>query len=258
MRQKEKIMTSLDEPRGRADTAPTRRPAAKRWLPLAAVLLAIAASFALGLNDYLSFETLRQNRMALADFVDRNAVLAVLSFIGIYALSTALSLPGAAALTVAGGFLFGSVVGSLWVVIAATLGATGIFLAARSAFGGLLQERAGPFLRKMEAGFRENALSYLLFLRLVPVFPFFVVNLVPAFLGVSLRDYVIATFIGIIPGSFVYASVGAGLGSYFDANAEASLAGVLTPEVIIALAGLSLLSLAPIAYKRWNRKRVGA
>jgi len=106
----------------------------------------------------------------------------------------------------------------------------------------------------MEDGFRENALNYMLFLRLVPVFPFFVVNLVPAFLGVSLRDYVIATFVGIVPGGFVYAAVGAGLGSYFDANETPSLSGVLTPEILIALTGLALLSLLPIAVKRLRQR----
>ena len=248
-------MITLNESGGYAETPAKRRSALRRWAPLAAIALAIGASFALGLDDYLSFEALRENRMALTDFVSQNAVLAVISFIAVYAISTALSLPGASILTVAGGFLFGGLVGSFWVVIGATLGATGIFLAARTAFGDLLQARAGPFLKKMEAGFQENALSYLLFLRLVPVFPFFIVNLVPAFLGVPLRTYVIATFFGIIPGSFVYASVGAGLGSFFDANAEASLAGVLTPEIIVALVGLSLLSLAPIVIKRVKRKR---
>jgi len=140
-------------------------------------------------------------------------------------------------------------------VVAATIGATILFIAAKTALGDLLRAKAGPFLQKMEAGFREDALSYLLVLRLIPLFPFFIVNLVPAFLGVSLRVFVIATFGGIIPGSFVYATVGAGLGSIFDAGGEFSASGILTPEIITALVGLAVLALLPVAYKRYKAKR---
>ena len=222
----------------------------RRVLPLAVLGLAFAAFFAFGLDDYVTFDALRDHREVLGAFVRDHAVLSVLAFIAIYAISTALSLPGGAVLTVAGGFLFGTLSGTLWVVIAATFGATGIFLIARTALGDLLRAKAGPFFKKMEDGFRENAFSYLLVLRLVPLFPFFIVNLVPAFLGVKLRTYVTATFIGIIPGTFVFASVGAGLGSVFDANQSFTLEGTLTPQVIVALVGLSLLSLLPVVYKK--------
>ena len=179
----------------------------------------------------------------------------MLLFIGIYAAATALSLPGGAVLTVTGGFLFGGLIGTFWVVLAATIGATAVFLVAKTALGDSLRRKAGPFLKRMEAGFQENALSYLLVLRLIPLFPFFIVNLVPAFLGVGLRTYVIGTFVGIIPGSFVFASVGAGLGSLLDQPGELSLAGVVTPEIVIALVGLSLLSLLPVAYKKLAARR---
>ena len=152
--------------------------------------------------------------------------------------------------TFAGGFLFSFLIRTIYVVAAATLGATGIFLAARSALGPSLRSRAGPWLRGMEEGFNENALSYLLVLRLVPLFPFFVVNLVPAFLGVGLRTFVIGTFIGIIPGTFVFTSVGAGLGSIFDSGDSFSPSAALTPEAIAALIGLAVLSLVPVLYKR--------
>lgn len=223
---------------------------AKRFLPLVAVAGAMAAAFAFGLDEYLTFDALRDNRALLLDYVAAHGVLAVLLFIAIYATATALSLPGGAALTIAGGFLFGSVAGTAWVVIGATLGATGIFLIARTALGETLRRNAGPHLRKMERGFRENALSYLLVLRLVPLFPFFVVNLMPAFLGVPLRTYVIGTFVGIIPGTAVLATVGAGLGSVFDANESFSPANILTPEAIAGLVGLAILSLVPIVYKK--------
>jgi len=240
----------------RAETqAAAPRSAVRRYLPLAALLAGIAAFFALGLHRYLTFEALREHRTELMAFVASNAALAVLLFIAIYAVSTALSVPGGAVLTVAAGFLFGTWLGTGLVVIGATIGAIGVFVIARTAVGNALRQRAGPWLRKMETGFQENALSYLLVLRLIPLFPFFVVNIVPAFLGVSLRTYAIGTLVGIIPGSFVFASVGAGLGSIFDSMQTFSLKGVLTPQVIVALVGLSLLSLLPVAYKKVKARR---
>lgn len=161
-------------------------------------------------------------------------------------LATALSFPGGAILSIAGGSLFGSVPGALWIVVGAAIGATVIFVIARTALGESLRSRAGPWLKKMEDGFKENALSYLPVLRLVPLFPFFVVNLVPALLGVPLRVYVLGTFLGIIPGSFVFASVGAGL----DSEEGFSPASALTPEVITALARLSVLSLLPVDHRK--------
>ena len=230
----------------------------KRLLPLAVIALGIGGFFALGLDDYVTFEALRENRQLLAELVAKHAVLAVLLYMLVYAAATGLSLPGGAVLTVTGGFLFGTLAGTLWVVVGATLGATAVFLAARTVLGDSLRRRAGPFLKKMEAGFQENALSYLLVLRLIPVFPFFVVNLVPAFLGVGIRIYVIATFFGIIPGALVFASVGAGLGSVFDANESFTLAGVLTPQIVMALVGLALLSLLPVVYKKIKAARAPA
>ncbi len=222
----------------------------KRAVPLVALAAAAAAVFGLGLDDYLTFEALRENRHFLVDFVAGQATLAVALYLLIYAASTATSLPGGAILSVAGGFLFGPWLGAAYVVVAATLGATLVFLVARSAIGNILRAKAEPALRKMERGFQENALSYLLVLRLIPLFPFWLVNLVPALLGVPLGIYVIATFLGIIPGALVFTLAGAGLGSVFDSTESFSLASVLTPEVIAALAGLSILSLAPVVYKK--------
>lgn len=227
----------------------------RRFAPILVIGSAIAAAFSLGVGDYLSFEALRDNRELLTAFVADHALLAALGFIALYALSTALSLPGGAALSIAGGFLFGSIFGTLWIVIGATLGATAIFLAAKTALGDALKSKAGPWLKKMEGGFRENAFNYLLVLRLVPLFPFFVVNLVPAFLGVGLKTFFTATMIGIIPGTFVFASVGAGLGSVFEQGGDFSPASVLTPEIIIALVGLAVLALIPVAYEKIKARR---
>jgi len=229
----------------------------KRCLPLALLTGLAAAAWSLGLKDYLTFEALRENRALLLQLVEDQAVLAVIVFILAYAVSTAVSLPGGAFLSVIGGFLFGTAFGGLWTLIGATIGATAIFLVAKTALGDILRARAGPFFNRMEAGFRENAFSYLLVLRLIPLFPFFVVNLVPAFLGVPLRTYVVATFVGIIPGTFVFASVGAGLGSVFETSGAFSASSIVTPQIVAALAGLALLSLLPVAYK-WIRRRRAA
>lgn len=237
-----------------SNAAPNRGTvSAARLAPLLALLLGLGLVFAFGLQDYLSCGTLRDNRLWLLDWVAAHRLLAILAFMALYAAAVALSVPGGAVLTVAGGFLFGTLTATAMVVVAATVGASLLFLAARSALGDLLRTRAGPWLRKLEKGFADNALSYLLVLRLVPLFPFFVVNLVPAFLNVSLRTYVIGTFLGIIPGTLVFASVGAGLGSIFDAGGDCSLDGVLTPQVLLALGGLALLALIPVAYKRLRK-----
>ena len=230
----------------------------RRLLPIAGLLVAVAAALALGLHDYLSIDALREHRHLLSGFVADHALSAALAFMAAYAISTALSLPGGLVLTVAGGFLFGVTLGTLYVVVSATLGATAVFLIARSTLGDLLRDKAGPFVARMEEGFRENAFSYMLVLRLIPLFPFFVVNLAPAFLGVSLRTYVIGTFIGIVPGTLVFILAGAGLGSVFDSGGAFTVDSVLTPEIVAGLVGLSLLSLLPVAYKRLKARRPAA
>lgn len=226
----------------------------RRWLPLIVLIVVMALVFGLGLDNYLSFSALKMHRAQILGFVAENPALAALAFMLIYAAAVACSLPGGTVLTITGGFLFGRLGATSMVVVAATLGATVLFLIARGSLGAGLHRRAGPWLRQMEAGFQENALSYLLVLRLVPLFPFFIVNLVPAFLGVRTRTYVVATLFGIIPGTFVYASVGVGLGSVFDRGEAFSLQGVLTPQVLGALIGLAVLSLLPIVYKMLKRR----
>ena len=226
------------------------RPLWRRLLPAAVLVAALAAALALGLDDYLSFEALRDNRAHLLAWVGRYGIVAGLAYIGVYIAVAALSLPGATFVSLAGGFTFGATLATLYTVVGATIGATVIFLVARSAVGDFFYEKAGPGLRRMEDGFRDNALSYLLVLRLIPLFPFWLVNLVPAFLGVSLRVYLIGTFFGIIPGTFVYCLAGAGLASVFEAGETFSVASVLTPKIIAALVGLAVLAVVPVVYKR--------
>jgi uncharacterized membrane protein YdjX (TVP38/TMEM64 family) len=239
--------------RRRSDPRPDRVAAMsliKRFSPLAILLLAVVAAFTLGLHEYLSFEQLERNRAWLLDLVHRHAVLAPFAFMLIYAIAIALSIPGGAILTMAGGFLFGIAAATVYAVVAATLGATIVFLIAKTAFGNTLRQRAGPAMRRMETGFRENALNYLLVLRLIPVFPFWLVNLVSAFLGVPLRTYVMATAVGIIPGTLVYASIGNGLGAVFEAGGRPDLGIIFESEIILPIIGLAALALLPVAYRK--------
>jgi uncharacterized membrane protein YdjX (TVP38/TMEM64 family) len=227
----------------------------KRLLPLGLLLLGFALFFALGLDDYVTCAGLREHRGALLAFVADRRLLAPLTFMAIYVAVTALSLPGGALTTIIGAFLFGGLATTAMVVVAATLGATLLFVVAKSALGDPLRARAGPWMSKMAEGFQDNALNYLLVLRLIPLFPFFVVNLVPAFLGVRLGTYVLGTFVGIIPGTFLYASLGAGLGGILDTGEACDVEGVLTPQVVIALLGLAVLALLPVVYKKWKARR---
>ena len=229
----------------------------KRLIPLVILLGGLAAFFGFGLDRYISFDALRDNREVLLGLVEQYGLLASLAYMATYATVVAFSLPGGAVLSITGGFLFGAVWGTVHIVLSATLCATLLFLIAKTSLGHPLRARAGPWLQKMQAGFQENALSYLLVLRLVPLFPFFVVNLVPAFLGVALSTYVLGTFIGIIPGAFVYASVGAGLGSLFAAGGAFSAKGILTPQILVALVGLAFLALIPVVYKKLTGRRTG-
>ncbi len=224
-----------------------------RLVPLLVLVVGLVLFFALGLHRYVSPAALAEYSEELTAF--RRFWWSPLVFALIYAVAVAFSLPGGAVMTVAGGYMFGQLLGSACVIVAATAGATALFLIAKTALGDALRAKAGPAVQKMEAGFRENALSYLLVLRLVPLFPFWLVNLVPAFLGVPLRTYVIATFFGIIPGSFVYATLGAGLESVIRQGEEISLTGVLTPEVVTALVGLAVLALIPVVYKKLKARR---
>jgi len=232
-----------------AEEAARRRPF-WRWLPAVLLALAAAAFFASGLHRFLSVDTLREHRVELLVWVELHAILAAALFIAVYAIAIVLLPPSGTLMTVTGGFVFGAVAGTGLAVVGATAGATLLFLAARFALGDWLRGRAGPGIRRMRAGFRENELSYMLVLRLVPLFPFWLVNLAPAFLGVRLRTFVVGTVFGIIPGTAVFAVFGAGLGSILDADRDLSLAGVLTPEIAAALIGLALLALVPVVYKK--------
>lgn len=227
----------------------------KRFLPLVLIAGALAAFFAFHLDYYFTLDTLRENREALNAWVEANPVAAPALFILAYAAAVTISFPGASILTVFGGFLFGLSIGVPAIVFAATIGATTVFVAARGALGGSLKGRVSGFLSQMEKGFRENELSYMFVLRLAPVVPFWAVNIAAGLVGVSLRNFVIGTALGIIPGSFVYASIGNAAGAAFDRGESVSLSGIfLQRETLIPIIGLILLSLIPIVIKNFRKK----
>lgn len=229
------------------------RPLWRRLLPLGIIAIALAAFFAAGLQQYFSIESLSKNQAAIREFATNNRLLTMMIIVAIYATVTAISFPGAAIMTLLSGFVLGTVYGGISVIVGATIGATIIFLAGRSAAGDVLTRRGGSHVAKLEQGFSKNALSYLFVLRLVPLFPFWLVNLAAAAFRVPTRDYIVATFFGIMPGTFVFASVGAG----FSSITESSSVGIdvlLRPAVFGPIVALILLSMVPIVYKRYFAK----
>jgi len=258
-------------PADRDPAMPAGAPSWRRFLPFGVVLVLTAGVLASGAYRYLSLETLVRHRAAIDDFVSQNQVLALMAYAAVYVVAVALSVPGALFLTLIGGILFGAVLGGMATVVGATLGATAVFLVARSAFGGRMLRRVGPRAEKLGEGFRANAFNSLLFPRLVPLFPFWLVNLAPALFGVPLCTFVLATLLGIIPGTFAFSFVGAGLDSVLAAQEKAYMAcleagqagcrldfdpkAVLTPKLLGALVALGVVSLIPVVAKRWRTRR---
>lgn len=217
----------------------------RAWIA-AAVLTAIVGLHLAGVGELLSVDTLREYRKSLAGLVERHALAAAAAYLAIYILATALSIPGAVVLTLSGGLLFGAFYGAVLTVIGATIGATVLFLIARSLTAGRTLDTFGPKAAALGKRIRGNAWSYLPVLRLVPLFPFFLVNIVPAFVGVRLAVFVLTTAFGIIPVTVIYSLAGAGLGAVFDAGQDFSAGSVLTPQMLSALGGLALLVLIAI------------
>ncbi len=238
------IDTNMPSPMNTASSSPTS--STGKILTGLIFLIAISAFFYFDLGQYLSLESLKANRNLLLDYTQTHYFLAATTFILVYILQTTFSLPGGAILTLTGGFLFGSVTGTLLVNIGATIGATLAFLAARYLLRDWVEHKFGDRLGPIQAGFAKNAFSYLMTLRLVPAFPFFLVNLVSGLSRVNLGTYMLATSLGIIPGSFVFAFAGRQLGSIN------SLSEIASPSVLLAFSLLGLLALMPIAYRKWT------
>ncbi|MDH3666200.1 MAG: VTT domain-containing protein [Paracoccaceae bacterium] len=226
-----------------------QEPGWRRFLPIG-VLGAGALLAYIFLGDYLSFETLRENREALVEWRDRNIVTASLAYAAIYVISVAFSVPGAIWLTLAGGFIFGTVLAAFLTVVSATIGATLIFLAARSSLGAFLRARAGPWLARVEREVAEGEISFLLVMRLIPAIPFFVANLAPAFVNVKLGNFIWTTFVGIAPATAIISSVGAGLGEILERGGEPNLGVIFELHVLLPLLGLAALAALPVVVKK--------
>lgn len=226
-----------------------------RLAPLIGIIVIAILGF-IFLRDYLSFEALAENREALIAWRDGNYLVAVLVFMAVYVAVVAFSLPGAAIMTLAGGFLFGLFPGVFFIVTAATIGAIAIFLAAKYGLGDTLSKKldeGSGVVGKMYDGLRENELSFLFLMRLVPAFPFFAANLVPALVGVSLRNFALTTFFGIMPGSAVYTWVGSGLGEVFARGESPSLGIIWEPHILGPILGLCALAALPIVLKFFRK-----
>lgn len=234
-----------------AHAASSRPRTLLRLLPLGAVLIAFLLFYFLGVGDYFSLKVLKHYRWILAAFVEEHAIVAPACYLLLYAATVAVSFPTAGFLTIAGGFLFGASLGTVLAAFGATLGATLLFLMARTSLGDLLAQRAGPRMQRLHEGFQEDSFSYLLFLRLVPVFPFWLVNLAAALFGMNLPPYLAATAIGILPTTFVLAYFGEGLSTTIKEQQPISL------HLLVALALLGLLALLPVGVRRWRRGRTG-
>lgn len=247
----------------------------RRFGLLALVVGAMAFVVMQGWHHHLTLENVVAQRDRFQSYLSEHATVSVLVYVAIYTLFVSLSLPCGLVLTTAGGLLFGWLTGALAAVVGATLGATIVFLIARTAVGDSLSNRAGPWLAKLSQGFQKDALSYMLFLRLVPAFPFWFVNIAPAVLGVPLKTFVLGTLIGILPATFAFASAGAGLDSVILAakNEHAACvalqgadactlkiqaSSLLTRELLSALVLVGLVALIPVVLKKWRRSHAAA
>jgi uncharacterized membrane protein YdjX (TVP38/TMEM64 family) len=233
-----------------ATPEPTRR---TRLWPLLALLAALAAVYGLGLHRHLSFESLAEHRAALVGLVEARPLMAAALYVGAYIAVVALSLPGGAVMTLAGGFLFGPWLATALTVVGATIGACLLFLAARSALAETIAAKAGPLLDRVRPGLERDGFFYLLSLRLIPVVPFWLANLAPALVGMRFLPYAAATLIGIIPGTAVFAGIGAGLGEVLAMGGQPDLSVILSPGILLPLLGLAALSLLGA----WWRGRQG-
>ena len=243
----------------------------RRWLPLAIIVCLMIGAYALDLQKNLSLQSIAANREELRVFIENNWALALLIYAAVYVAAVALSFPAAGLLTVIGGLLFGWIAAAITTVFAATTGATIIFLVARTSLEEVLARRSGPLVAKIREGFARDAFNYLLFIRFVPLFPFWLVNIASALAHLRLKTFIFATFLGIIPITIIFSFIGASLDSVIDAQRTAydacivesgpancgfdlSFNHLLTPQILIALAALGVVALIPVAVKRLRTK----
>ncbi len=241
----------------------------QRWVPLAVLVVLVVIAYRAGLQNYINLSVIAENEMLLVEYVNSHLLLSIMLYAVTYIAVVALSLPGAALLSIFGGFVFGWALSAPVSVIAATIGAVIVFQIVKTSLGAIVAEKAGPFVKKLSEGFKRDAFNYLLFLRLVPAFPFFAINAVAGLAGINLRVFVIATFFGIVPGSIAFAWLGRGLGSVIEAQRHAydacvadkglancqfeiTASALFTPQLVIGLCALGVVALIPVALKRWK------
>lgn len=225
----------------------------KRFVPLMVLIVVVIAVFASGVGRYLNLEALQTHEAELRGFVDDNLLLALLAFMAVYAVATAVSFPGAVVLTLAGGYLFGTWTGGAATVIGATIGAIMVFYVVQTSLGAALRAKAeadGGTLKKVIDGVGQGAFGYILTLRLIPLAPFWLVNVAAALAHAPLRAYALATFIGIMPATFIYSGVGAGIGALVARGETPDLGVIFEPRVLLPLVALGLLSLGTTLYQR--------
>lgn len=224
----------------------------KKYIPLLCIVVLTFVGIYLDVQSYLSLEAFRLHQVMIDQYMQEHYLLFILGYCMAYITIVGLSIPGASFMTLLGGILLGQWVGTMVVVISATIGASVIFISAKMASSNLIKQQAGPWIKKMQEGFEEDGFFYLLTIRLIPLFPFFIVNLASALFQISLRQFALATFFGIIPGTFVYVSIGVALREVIH-QSDLSLKIALEPKVLMALFGFAILSLLPVIYKRFKR-----
>ena len=222
----------------------------KKLTPLLLLILGLIAAIYFDLGRYVDFRILQTHQDIVNGFIADMPVRAALVFLALYALSTAFSLPFGAIITISGGWLFGVWIGGSLTIIGATIGASTLFFATRYALREVMVARAGARLQQFEAGFNRHSISYLMAMRLIPIFPFFLVNFLPALIGVKFRTYALTTLIGIAPGTFVYAGLGNGISYVLSADEPLNTSVIFSPLVFLPLCGLGFLSLLPVM---WNK-----
>jgi len=225
----------------------------KRTWPILIIFIFFVFYFYFGLDEYISFKTLQKHHKELHQWTMTHYPLAVLVYAFFYITAVTISIPGAAILTLAGGYLFGIIQGTIIVVFSATIGASLLFVAVQTSMGPWLEEKTSNWLKRLRKGFQENAFYYLLTLRLIPLVPFWVLNIVPALLGMNWKSYVSATALGIIPGSLIYVMLGNGLSYIFASGKEPNYTIIFSPPLLIPILGLALLALLPVLYKKLKK-----
>jgi uncharacterized membrane protein YdjX (TVP38/TMEM64 family) len=230
----------------------------RRFGPLAVIVILFVAALASGVADHISLEELRARGSQLQRFAHDRPLLCAAIYLGIYVGTVAVSLPGALILSLTGGFLFGPIGGGFAAVTGATGGSTVIYLVFRTAFGDILRRKPGAFLARVEEGFKGDAFNYLLTLRLIPAFPLLIVNVAAGLMNIRVRTFVLASVLGMIPSSFVYAGIGAGLGHIFAQGGPVTLETLFSPRIYLPIIGMGVLAFLPPLWRHWRKGRGAA